>query len=191
VHAVGMYGPHGAGIAEREDVMDQIDIVEGTFGKAYGVVGGYIAGSRAIIDAVRSFSSSFIFTTALPPTILAGAAASVEYLRNSDAERLSQRRAVDRLKFKMKAAGLPFMEGESHIVPLVVGEARCCSAVTNALLDTYGIYVQPINYPTVPKGTERMRLIATGSHTDAHVDALVAALTELWQVHAIPAKQSA
>ena len=191
VHAVGMYGPTGAGVAEQMGVMDDIDLIEGTFGKAYGVVGGYIAGKRALVDAVRSFSSSFIFTTALPPTVLAGAAASVEHLRNSDKERLSQRRAVDRLKFKMKAAGLPFMEGDSHIVPLVVGEAHCCTAVTTALLDKYNIYVQPINYPTVPKGTERMRLIATACHTDAHVDQLVSALTELWQVHAIPQKNIA
>lgn len=191
VHAVGMYGPHGAGVAEAAGVMDQIDVIEGTFGKAYGVVGGYIAGKKQIIDAVRSFSASFIFTTALPPAVLAGAAASVEYLRHADKERTAQRRAVDRLKFKMKAAGLPFMEGESHIVPLVVGEAHCCTSVTTALLDQYDIYVQPINYPTVPKGTERMRLIATGCHTDAHVDELVAALTELWQVHTIPQKNIA
>ncbi len=203
VHAVGMYGPHGAGLAEQTDVMADIDIIEGTFGKAYGVHGGYIAGSAALVDCVRSFASSFIFTTALPPAILAGAAASIEHLRHSPVERAAQRRAVDRLKFKMKAANLPYMasEGfgkknrpehiESHIVPLVVGDAHCCRAVTDQLLDRYGIYVQPINYPTVPKGTERMRLIATACHTDAHVDALVDALTELWQAHAIPARHSA
>jgi 5-aminolevulinate synthase len=188
VHAVGMYGPHGAGLTEG---LDGIDLIEGTFGKAYGVHGGYIAGTAPLVDAVRSFASSFIFTTALPPAILAGAGASIEHLRHSDTERKAQRRAVDRLKFQMKAAGLPFMEGESHIVPLVVGEAHCCTAVTTLLMDRYNIYVQPINYPTVPKGTERMRLIATACHTDAHVDALVSALSELWSAHAIPLKHSA
>jgi 5-aminolevulinate synthase len=188
VHAVGMYGAHGAGMAEQMGVMNDIDIIEGTFGKAYGVHGGYIAGSHAIVDVIRSFASSFIFTTALPPAVLAGAAASIQHLRTSNVEREKQRHAVDRLKFRLKAAGLPYLDGHSHIVPLIVGDAHCCQAVSEQLLDRYNIYVQPINYPTVPKGTERLRLTPTACHTDAHVDALTQALTTLWQHHQIPLK---
>ncbi|MCB1538134.1 MAG: 5-aminolevulinate synthase [Rhodospirillales bacterium] len=191
VHAVGMYGPHGAGVAEATGVMDLIDVIEGTFGKAYGVHGGYIAGTAPVVDAVRSFASSFIFTTALPPAVLAGAAASIEHLRRSNTERESQRRAVARLKARLAGVGLPYMQGESHIVPLVVGDAHCCKAVTDLLLTDHDIYVQPINYPTVPKGTERMRLVATACHTDAHVDTLVDALVELWRHHDIPLRASA
>lgn len=185
VHAVGLYGPHGAGVAEELGVMDDIDVIEGTFGKAYGVVGGYVAGSAAVIDAIRSFASSFIFTTALPPAVLAAAAASVGHLRHSRTERETQRRMVDHLKAKLESADLPYLKGQSHIVPLVVGDAHCCRAVTEQLMDTYSIYVQPINYPTVPKGTERLRLTATARHTEAHVDALFEALCELWESHAI------
>ncbi len=186
VHAVGLYGDHGAGMAEQMGVMDQIDVIEGTFGKAYGVHGGYIAASRALVDVVRSFASSFIFTTALPPAVLAAAAASVEHLRTSRTERENQRMAVDRLKFRLKSAGLPFLDGHSHIVPLIVGDAHCCKAVTDHLLERYDIYVQPINYPTVPKGTERLRLTPTACHTVDHVDALCDALVELWAHHEIP-----
>lgn len=188
VHAVGIYGQHGAGVAEQMGVMADIDVIEGTFGKAYGVSGGYIAGSAKLVDTVRSFASSFIFTTALPPAILAGAAASVAHLRHSQSERATIRRNADRLKFLLKSAGLPYLEGDSHIVPLIVGNAHCCRAVTDHLLDHYNIYVQPINYPTVPKGTERLRLTATASHTDAHIDALVSALRELWSTHALEIK---
>lgn len=191
VHAVGLYGPHGAGVAERDGLMDQIDVIEGTFGKAYGVVGGYIAGKSAIVDCIRSFASSFIFTTALPPAVLAGAKASVEHLRHSNIERENQRRVVNYLKKRFTETDMPFLKGESHIVPLVVGDAHCVKAVTDTLLDHYGIYVQPINYPTVPKGTERLRLTATASHTEAHVDALVTALQELWSTHAMPSFQVA
>lgn len=191
VHAVGLYGPHGAGVAEQEGVMDQIDVIEGTFGKAYGVVGGYIAGSREVVDAIRSYASSFIFTTALPPAVLAAAAASVEHLRESGVERETQRRMVNRLKAGFAKSGLPYLEGESHIVPLVVGDAHCVRAVTDTLMDQYGIYVQPINYPTVPKGTERLRLTATARHREADVDALLAAVQELWASHAIPARDAA
>jgi len=180
VHGVGLYGPRGAGVAEERGLMDQIDIIEGTFGKAYGLMGGYIAGSHEIVDAVRSFASGFIFTTALPPALLAGARASIEYLKISDIERQRQRRNVARLKERVEAAGMPYMKGESHIVPLIVGEATCCKRVTDLLLSEYDIYVQPINYPTVPKGTERLRLTATAAHTLEQVDEMVDVLEKLW-----------
>ncbi|NBX65793.1 MAG: 5-aminolevulinate synthase [Proteobacteria bacterium] len=191
VHAVGLYGPHGAGVAEQEGLMADVDIIEGTFGKAYGVVGGYVAGAAPVIDAIRSFSSSFIFTTALPPHVLAAAAASVMHLRTSSVERETQRRMVNRLKAAFSKTDMPFLKGDSHIVPLVVGDAHCVRAVTDTLLEHYGIYVQPINYPTVPKGTERLRLTATARHTEQDVDNLVAALQELWSTHAISATRAA
>lgn len=181
VHGVGLYGPHGAGVAEERGLMDKIDIIEGTFGKAYGLMGGYIAGKAAMVDAVRSFASGFIFTTALPPAVLAGARASIEHLMVSDMERQRQRRNVRHLKDRLEQAGLPFLKGESHIVPLVVGDAVCCREVTDTLLAAYDIYVQPINYPTVPKGTERLRLTATAAHSIGQIDTLAAALIFLWQ----------
>ncbi len=180
VHGVGLYGPRGAGVAEERGLMDRVDIIEGTFGKAYGLMGGYIAGSNEIVDAVRSFASGFIFTTSLPPAVLAGARASVEHLKISDIERQRQRRNVARLKERVEAAGMPYMKGESHIVPLIVGEATCCKHVTDLLLQNHDIYVQPINYPTVPKGTERLRLTATAAHTLEDVDHLVDVLERLW-----------
>lgn len=181
VHAVGMYGPRGGGIAEQEDVMDRIDIIEGTFGKAYGLMGGYIAGSAVMIDAVRSFAPGFIFTTSLPPALLAGIHESVEYLKISRIERMNQIINVKRLKENLTRRGLSFMPGDSHIVPLLVGDAVCCKAITDTLLDDYDIYVQPINYPTVPKGTERMRLTATAAHSTEQIDRMSDALLELWQ----------
>ncbi|MCB9991054.1 MAG: 5-aminolevulinate synthase [Rhodospirillales bacterium] len=180
VHAVGMYGPRGAGVAEERGLMDRIDIIEGTFGKAFGVMGGYIAGKRETVDAVRSYASGFIFTTALPPALLAGARASVEYLKVSDIERQRQRRNVRHLKDLLEAAEMPYMQGESHIVPLVVGEATCCKMVTDMLMDEYDIYVQPINYPTVPRGTERLRLTATAAHSIAQIDHMADVLKHLW-----------
>ncbi len=180
VHGVGLYGPRGAGVAEERGLMDRIDIIEGTFGKAYGLMGGYIAGKAAMVDAVRSFAASFIFTTSLPPGVLAGARASVEHLKVSDIERQRQRRNVRRLKARVEAAGMPYMQGESHIVPLVVGEATCCKQVTDMLMSEYDIYVQPINFPTVPKGTERLRLTATAAHSLEEVDHFVDVLQELW-----------
>jgi 5-aminolevulinate synthase len=180
VHAVGMYGPRGAGVAEQLGLMDRVDIIEGTFGKAYGLMGGYIAGKAAIIDAVRSYASGFIFTTALPPAVLAGAKASIEHLMVSDIERQRQRRNVRHLKNRLEKSGLPYLKGESHIVPLIVGEATCCKMVTDILLNSFDIYVQPINYPTVPKGTERLRLTATGAHSIEDVDALCDTLERLW-----------
>ena len=181
VHGVGLYGPRGGGVAEERGLMDQIDIIEGTFGKAYGLVGGYIAGPAQIIDAVRSFASTFIFTTSLPPAVLAGARASVEHLKTSQIERQRQRMNVRLLKQRLIADDLPFLKGESHIVPLIVGEATCCKMLTDVLLNDYNIYVQPINYPTVPKGTERMRLTATAAHTEEDVIQMTSILKALWE----------
>lgn len=180
VHGVGLYGPHGGGVAEERGLMDRVDIIEGTFGKAFGLMGGYIAGKRAIVDAVRSYAGGFIFTTSLPPSVLAGAIASVEHLKVSDIERQRQRRNVARLKSRLEKAGLPFLKGESHIVPVVVGDATCCKMVTDVLLNQFNIYVQPINYPTVPKGTERLRLTATAAHSLEEVDYLADVLERLW-----------
>ncbi len=185
VHGVGLYGPRGGGVAEALGLMSQIDVIEGTFGKAYGVMGGYIAGSRALVDAVRSYASVFIFTTSLPPAVLAGALASVEHLKQSNEERLRQQRMVAHLKARLAVSGLPYLKGDSHIVPLIVGCPICCKQVTEILLNQYDIYVQPINYPTVPKGTERLRLTATAAHTLEDVDKLCDALQYLWETHHI------
>ncbi|MCB9979455.1 MAG: 5-aminolevulinate synthase [Rhodospirillales bacterium] len=181
VHAVGLYGPRGAGVAEERGVMHRIDVIEGTFGKAYGLMGGYIAASAALVDAVRCCSGNFIFTTALPPVIAAGARASIEYLKVSDIERQKVRRNVRRFKDTLTRSGLSFMKGESHIVPLIVGDAVCCKAVTDILMDRHGVYVQPINYPTVPRGTERLRLTATAAHSFEDIDALCVVLKDLWE----------
>jgi 5-aminolevulinate synthase len=181
VHGVGLYGPRGAGVAEERGLMDRIDIIEGTFGKAFGLMGGYIAGKASTVDAVRCYASGFIFTTALPPGVLAGARASVEHLKTSDIERIRHRSNVKYFKELLEKAELPYMKGESHIVPLVVGEATCCKEVTDMLMRDYDIYVQPINYPTVPKGTERLRLTATAAHTTEQIDRMVDVLSTLWE----------
>ena len=180
VHAVGVYGPRGGGVAEERGLMDRIDIIEGTFGKAYGLMGGFITANASIIDAVRSYSGNFIFTTALPPVLCAGALASVEYLKTSSIERDIVKANAKLLKQKLDSIGLSYLPGESHIVPLVIGDSTCCKAITDWLLHEYNIYVQPINYPTVPKGTERMRLTATAVHTEAHINELVSSLQKLW-----------
>jgi 5-aminolevulinate synthase len=180
VHGVGLYGPRGGGVAERDGLMHRLSIIEGTLGKAFGVMGGYITGNEAIIDFVRSFSSGFIFTTALPPAIAAGAIASIRHLKTSGLERARHQERVAKFRSRLDRAGIPHMPNPSHIVPVMVGHAAKCKWISDLLLDNYGIYVQPINYPTVPQGTERLRITPSPFHTDADIDHMVHALHDLW-----------
>ncbi len=186
VHAVGMYGPRGAGICERDGLMGRIDIIEGTLAKAFGTLGGYITGPRCVVDAVRSYAPSFIFTTALPPAVAAAAKTAIQHLKASGTEREAQQRQVARTKSSLRAAGLPVMPSETHIVPIWVGDAELCKAASDRLLDKHRIYIQPINYPTVPKGTERLRITPTPFHDDVRVGALTEALGETWDHLALP-----
>ena len=180
VHAVGLYGPTGAGVAERDGVLDGIDIVECTLGKAIGVMGGYIAADAVIVDAVRSWASGFIFTTILPPALTAGALASVRWLKAHPEVREAHQERAAALKARFRAAGIPVMDSVSHIVPVFVGDPVHAKMISDMLLEDHGVYVQPINYPTVPKGTERLRFTPSPNHTDAMMDDLVAAMDRLW-----------
>ena len=186
VHAVGMYGPRGGGIAERDGAMQRIDVIEGTLGKAFGCFGGYIAGNAKICDAVRSYAPGFIFTTALPPAICAAAASSIRHLKASQWERQRHQERVARTKALLTAAGLPVMPSVTHIVPIAVGDPEMCKAASDLLLNEHGVYIQPINYPTVPKGTERLRVTPSPYHDDALIDALAEALVEVWEELRLP-----
>lgn len=180
VHAVGLYGHQGGGVAQKLGLEKDIDIIQGTLAKAYGTIGGYIAASHALIDYVRSFAPGFIFTTALPPAIAAAAIESVRYLKESSIERARHQKVIAQLKAKLKAAGIPFIQTESHIIPVIVGDPIKAKQMSKTMLDTHGIYVQNINYPTVPKGTERLRIAPTPQHTEAMMDQLVTALLEVF-----------
>lgn len=180
VHAVGMYGPRGGGIADRDGLMGRIDIIEGTLAKGFGVMGGYVAANQAIIDAIRSYAPEFIFTTALPPALCAAARASIEHLKLSSVEREGQQRQAQLTKDILGDAGLPVLKTDTHIVPVIVGDARLCKAASDMLMEKHNIYIQPINYPTVPKGTERLRITPTPLHTDEMIIELRHALVSVW-----------
>ena len=180
VHAVGMYGPRGGGVCEARGLMDRVDIIQGTLAKAYGMIGGYIAADEMIVDAVRSIASGFIFTTSIPPSTAAGALRSVRYLKVSPELRDQHQERAGALKSRLRAAGYPFIDGDTHIVPLMVGDPVKCKAISDRLINEFGIYAQPINYPTVPKGTERLRFTPSPVHTDAMMDQLMSALDIVW-----------
>ncbi len=186
VHAVGMYGPRGAGVAARDGAMERIDVIEGTLAKAFGCLGGYISGSANLIDAVRSYAPGFIFTTALPPAVCAAATAAIRHLKASHWERQRHQERAARVKAVLSAAALPVLLSESHIVPLMVGDPEKCKMASDLLLTQHGIYIQPINYPTVPKGTERLRITPTPYHEDRLLDALAEALIDVWRQLELP-----
>jgi 5-aminolevulinate synthase len=188
VHAVGMYGPRGGGQAEHQGAMARIDVIEGTLAKAFGCLGGYIAASAVLCDAVRSYAPGFIFTTALPPAVCAAAAAAIRHLKTSSFERERHQERAARVKAVLNAAGLPVMPNDTHIVPVFVGEPEKCKKATDLLLADHGIYIQPINYPTVPRGTERLRITPTPYHEDALIDALAEALLDVWERLDLPLK---
>jgi 5-aminolevulinate synthase len=186
VHAVGMYGPRGAGIAERDGAMARVDVIEGTLAKAFGCLGGYITGSATLIDAVRSHAPGFIFTTALPPAVCAAATAAIRHLKTSSSERERHQDRACRTKAALAAAGLPVMPNQTHIVPVLVGCSEACKTASDLLLSKHGIYIQPINYPTVPVGAERLRITPTPYHDDSLIEALTEALVDVWMQLRLP-----
>lgn len=188
VHAVGMYGPRGGGIADRDNVMDQVDIIEGTLAKAIGIMGGYITGKANIIDAIRSYAPGFIFTTSLPPAIAAGATTSIRLLKSGNELRTRHQERAEKLKNMLSESGLPFLRTQTHIVPVMVGDPVLCKAASDRLLKKHGIYIQPINYPTVPRGTERLRITPSPLHDDTMLGELIEALLEVWEALDISAK---
>jgi 5-aminolevulinate synthase len=191
VHAVGMYGPRGGGIAERDGVMHRIDVLEGTLAKAYGCLGGYIAANKDIVDAVRSYAPGFIFTTALPPAICSAATAAIKHLKSSSWERERHQDRAARVKAILTAAGIPVMSTDTHIVPVFVGDAELCKKACDLLLEDHGIYIQPINYPTVAKGAERLRITPSPYHDDVLIDHLAESLLQVWDELGLPLRSKA